>query len=138
LLIIFVFGTAKLSFSQEKSAAAYYAEGLAFEANLNRAQASRAFNKARFAEPTNATYVLAFGKSIEKLELRLDAIDLFDEAIKLNPNFAEAYIARAELFKFWRNFTKARADYQKAVDIFATQKDQTSRRKENIYKQELN
>ena len=61
----------------------------------------------------------AFSLGVKTKDITGDeaAVPLFEEAIKLDPSDAEAYVSRGAVQEELGNETAARADYQKALDI---------------------
>ena len=54
------------------------------------------------------------------------AIADYNQAIKLNPKYANAYYNRGLTYKAKRNIEKAISDFEKAADLYKQQADQQS------------
>jgi tetratricopeptide (TPR) repeat protein len=66
---------------------------------------------------TKALQVYQEGLKLTKERRYEEAIPKFDEAIKLDPNFAEAYIARGDAFTEKREHEKALVDFSQALKL---------------------
>ena len=90
-----------------------------FEASSNDEERARLMSEARTADKT----YLAMQKVSEGDELYdaleySDAIERYDEAIELNPNYADAYLKRGTVFYYDANdYARARADFDKAIEL---------------------
>ena len=63
------------------------------------------------AEVKDAQYYFKQGNDIEWKNNRLGAIDSYTEALKLNPDYVEARVARGKLYYFTGQYAKALEDF---------------------------
>ena len=63
-----------------------------------------------------------------------NAIPLYNEAIKLNPQYEEAYINRGNCYRYLKNYDAAIADYSKAINLNPNEAAYYSNRGNSYYK----
>ncbi|MCA9010661.1 MAG: tetratricopeptide repeat protein [Planctomycetaceae bacterium] len=101
----------------EASDANDYSKMTQVDPNL-RKEAVAAFDKAVKDDPKNPDAYYARGFDILAHANNTNAaIEDFDMAIKLNPQFAKAYLMRSRAYAAAGDYTKAKADREKALEL---------------------
>ena len=94
--------------------------------NLNkRAQsavtdAERAAVKAEYEQADNEFFMIQYFEEGIRLYYQQDytgAVDKFNKAVQLNPNFSESYYNRGVAYYFLKNYNAAIADFNKYIEL---------------------
>jgi cytochrome c-type biogenesis protein CcmH/NrfG len=75
------------------------------------------YDHARQLDPQNAMYCAAAGNALSKLNRHADAISLYRQAIRLQPEFLEAHFALGAELVAGKEFDEANREFAEAVRL---------------------
>ena len=107
---------------------AYYERGIVHDELGDRKGAIADFNQAIKINPDNWNFKVTFyglGSNCLELGNIQDAIEYFNQAIKIDPHFSFSYYDRGIARDKLGDKTGARADFQKAADIYKKEGNET-------------
>jgi tetratricopeptide (TPR) repeat protein len=116
---------------------AYYNRGVVHGMMGNSYAALEDLNRTLKFQPDYADAYYARGKAWAGLNDRDRAIQDYSEAVRRNPKIAEAYANRGLLYMETKQGISARADFQKAADLFRLRGDSSSYRQMLFFIQQL-
>lgn len=106
---------------KDELGAAYFQEGLRQFESGEYANALALYSKALENVPENVPVILNnVGYTLQKAGQLDEAIQAFQAALQLDPNYARAYINMGETYLYQENYTGARDAYQQAVTLGVT------------------
>ena len=107
--------------AQKESAAAYFAQGVAFSQQKDWRNAETSFRKAISLNPNFANAYYNLGLALKNQGKPAEAIAACQKAISLNPNYANAYNNFGNALNKQGKPAEAIAAYQKARDLYRSQ-----------------
>jgi tetratricopeptide (TPR) repeat protein len=98
---------------------AYYMLGRAYTRRGDLEGALQSYREAARLRP-DPSYCLSLGKALAKSSNSFDrdrAVAAYEQALELDPSYAEAHLELGRLFVQMKNFAKARTELEKAIEL---------------------